>query len=87
MSLSAVTHQSTLSNPFTPREHHWRITCLYRSGISYCPESGVMSVTHSENKTETREGQVSLGLYPKFESLCLSWASVDHSDPQFLAFP
>lgn len=46
-----------------------------------------MSVTHSENKTETREGQVSLGLYPKFESLCLSWASVDHSDPQFLAFP
>ena len=82
-----VTHQSTLSNPFTPPEHHWRITCLYCSGISYCPESGVMRVTHSENKIGIRDGQTSLGLYPKFESLCWNWTSVDHSDPRFLAFP
>lgn len=53
-------------------EHH----CLYYSGISYCPESGVIYVTHSKNKTnkqETKAGQASLGMQLRFESLCMSW--------------
>ena len=65
-----------IEQPIYAPEHHWRTACLYCSGISYCPYSGVIYIYNfpksKMNKPETREGQASLGLHSKFESFCIS---------------
>lgn len=57
----------TLINLFMPLEQNGRVPCLYCGGVSYSPASEMVYVTHSENKTETREASQAWGCIISFK--------------------